>query len=90
MTSFREPLKWNETRHTMNVPYEVLTKCCDFVADPISKMAASGVTLFNIGPYGKLNAYKSLLLESLTILNEIKHSINVPFLMRWWPSVVTL
>ena len=38
MTSSRE---WNETKHGMNVPYEVLTKCCYFVADPSSKMAAS-------------------------------------------------
>ena len=26
----------------MNVPYGVLTKCCYFVADPLSKIATSG------------------------------------------------
>ncbi|OPL07204.1 hypothetical protein AM593_08146, partial [Mytilus galloprovincialis] len=36
--------EWNETKHDMNVPYEVLTKCCYFVANPTSKMAASGGT----------------------------------------------
>ena len=33
--------EWNETKHGMNIPYEVLTKSCYFVADPLSKMAAS-------------------------------------------------
>ena len=45
--------EWNETKHSMNAPYEVLTKCCYFVADPSSKMAASGGTWFNIEPYEK-------------------------------------
>ena len=31
----------NETKHGMNVPYEVLTTCCYFVAAPSFKMATS-------------------------------------------------
>ena len=60
----------------MNVPYEVQTKCCYFVANPISKMAASGRTWFNIGPYGKCIQMTSI--KGTTEWNEIKHSLNVP------------
>ena len=46
----------------MNVPYEVLIKCCYFGADPLFKMAASGELSLTLNPMG--NAYKNLLLEN--------------------------
>ena len=46
----------------MNVTYEVLTKCCYFVADPASNMAASGELSLTLDPIRK--AYKDLLLEN--------------------------
>ena len=54
--------EWNETKHGMNIPYEVLTKSCYFVADPLSKNAASGGLNLTQVPMG--NAYKCLLLEN--------------------------
>ena len=44
----------------MNVPYDVLIKCCYFIADLMFKMAASGELSLTLDPMG--NAYKNLLL----------------------------
>ena len=54
--------KWNEAKHFVNFPYELLTMCCYFGADLLFKTSQGFcLTQDNVG-----DAYKRPLLENLS------------------------
>ena len=63
----------------MNVPYEVLTKCCYYVADPSSKMAASGGLLNEIKhvPFLINEVVLSLLAKFYIFLYDFKNPSRI-------------
>ena len=74
---FKRNTEWNGTKHGMNVPYEVLTKCCYFVADPSSKIAASGGDLVKQRTLWEMHT--TVFLQRTTEWKETKDGMNVPY-----------